>query len=152
MPGALYVTVTPLTQVVGSETQSWRLGATMFVVFGILALVLAAIGLYSVIAYNVAQRTHELGVRAALGAGMRDLAQLVVREALQLTVAGVALGAGIALFVARWVQPLLFHESPRDPWVFGCVATVLVAVAALASYLPARRAARADPMQALRSD
>jgi predicted permease len=152
MPGASYVTVTPLTQVLGSETQSWRLGATMFVVFGILALVLAAIGLYSVIAYNVAQRTHELGVRAALGAGMRDLARLVVREALQLTVAGVAIGAGIALFVARWVEPLLFHESPRDPWVFAGVATVLLAVAALASFLPARRAARADPMQALRSD
>ena len=152
MPGASYVTVTPLTQVLGGETQSWRLGATMFVVFGTLALVLAAIGLYSVIAYNVAQRTHELGVRAALGAGMSDLARLVVREALQLTVIGVAIGAGIALFVARWVEPLLFHESPRDPWVFACVATVLVAVAALASFLPARRAARADPMQALRSD
>ena len=120
--------------------------------FGGLALVLAAIGLYSVIAYNVAQRTHELGVRVALGAGMRDLVRLVVREALQLTVAGVAIGAGIALFVARWVEPLLFHESPRDPWVFAGVATVLLAVAALASFLPARRAARADPMQALRSD
>ncbi|HKV52568.1 MAG TPA: ABC transporter permease [Gemmatimonadaceae bacterium] len=152
MPGASYVTVTPLTKVLGSETQSWQLGATMFVVFGTLALVLAAIGLYSVIAYNVAQRTHELGVRAALGAGMRDLARLVVREALQLTVIGVAIGAGIALFVARWVEPLLFRESPRDPWVFACVATVLVSVAALASFLPARRAARADPMQALRSD
>jgi predicted permease len=152
MPGAAYVTVTPMTQVLGGQTQSWRLGATMFVVFGILALVLAAIGLYSVITYNVAQRTHELGVRAALGAGMRDLATIVVREALLLTVAGVAIGAGIALFVARWVEPLLFRESPRDPWVFAFVATVLIAVAALASFLPARRAARADPMQALRSD
>ncbi|HXE61684.1 MAG TPA: ADOP family duplicated permease, partial [Gemmatimonadaceae bacterium] len=90
MPGGSYVTVTPLTQVLGSQTESWRLGATMFVVFGTLALLLAAIGLYSVITYNVAQRTHELGVRAALGAKMSDLARLVVREALQLTVAGVA--------------------------------------------------------------
>lgn len=152
MPGASYLVVTPLTQVLGGETRSWRLGATMFVVFGTLALVLAAIGLYSVITYNVAQRTHELGVRAALGARMGDLARLVVREAMQLTVAGVALGLGLALFVARWVEPLLFHESPRDPWVFGVVAAVLLAVAAVASFMPAQRAARADPMQALRSD
>jgi predicted permease len=152
MPGASYLVVTPLTQVLGGETRSWRLGATMFVVFGTLALVLAAIGLYSVITYNVAQRTHELGVRAALGARMGDLARLVVREAMQLTVAGVALGLGLALFVARWVEPLLFHESPRDPWVFGIVAAVLLAVAAVASFMPAQRAARADPMQALRSD
>ena len=152
MPGSSYLVVTPFTQVFGDETQSWRLGATMFVVFGILALVLAAIGLYSVIAYNVAQRTHELGVRAALGARMSDLARLVVREAMQLTVIGVLLGAGIALFVARWVAPLLFHESPRDPWVFGLVAAVLLAVAGVASFMPAQRAARADPMHALRSD
>ncbi|HEV2178986.1 MAG TPA: ADOP family duplicated permease, partial [Gemmatimonadaceae bacterium] len=151
MPGSSYVVITPFTQVLGGETQSWRLGATMFVVFGTLALVLAAIGLYSVITYNVAQRTHELGVRAALGARMGDLARLVVREAMQLTVAGVALGLGLALFVARWVEPLLFRESPRDPWVFGIVAAVLLAVAALASFMPAQRAARADPMQALRS-
>ena len=152
MPGASYLVITPFTQVLGGYTESWRLGATMFVVFGTLALVLAAIGLYSVIAYNVAQRTHELGVRAALGAKMGDLARLVVREAMQITVAGVALGLGLALFVARWVEPLLFHESPRDPWVFGIVAGVLLAVAAVASFMPAQRAARADPMQALRSD
>jgi len=152
MPGASYLVVTPFTQVFGEQTQSWRLGATMFVVFGTLALVLAAIGLYSVITYNVAQRTHELGVRAALGARMGDLARLVVREAMQLTMAGVALGAGIALLVARWVAPLLFRESPRDPWVFGIVAAVLLVVAAVASFMPAQRAARADPMQALRSD
>ena len=152
MPGASYLVITPFTQVLGGYTESWRLGATMFVVFGTLALVLAAIGLYSVIAYNVAQRTHELGVRAAVGAKMGDLARLVVREAMQITVAGVALGLGLALFVARWVEPLLFHESPRDPWVFGIVAGVLLAVAAVASFMPAQRAARADPMQALRSD
>ena len=152
MPGASYVVVDPLSELLSEETRSWRLGATMFVVFGLLALVLAAIGLYSVVAYNVAQRRHELGVRAALGARMGDLARLVVRDAMQLTVIGVAIGTGIALFVARWVTPLLFRESPRDPWVFGLVAAVLLGVAALASFLPAQRAARADPMRALRSD
>ncbi|HEX6809736.1 MAG TPA: ADOP family duplicated permease [Gemmatimonadaceae bacterium] len=152
MPGASYVVLEPLSDLLGEETRSWRLGATMFVVFGSLALVLAAIGLYGVVTYNVAQRTHELGVRAALGARMSDLARLVVREGLQLTVFGVAIGSGIALVVAPWVAPLLFRESPRDPWVFGLVAAVLLVVAALASFVPAHRAARADPMQALRSD
>lgn len=152
MPGSSYVVVGPLSELLGEQTRSWRLGATMFVMFGSLALVLAAIGLYSVVAYNVAQRAHELGVRAALGARMSDLARLVVREAMQLTVAGVAIGTAIALFVARWVAPLLFRESPRDPWVFSLVGVVLLAVAALASFIPAHRAARADPMRALRSD
>jgi len=152
MPGASYVVVFPLSDVLDEATRSWRLGATMFAAFGSLALVLAAIGLYSVVAYDVAQRTHELGVRAALGARMADLARLVVREALELTVIGVAIGLGLALIAARWVAPLLFQESPRDPWVFGLVAVVLLAVAALASFMPAQRAARADPMRALRSD
>ena len=78
MPGASYLTVTPFADILGSQTQSWRLGATMFTVFGALALVLAAIGLYSVIAYNVAQRTQEMGVRVALGAEVRDLVRLVL--------------------------------------------------------------------------
>jgi len=152
MPGASYLVVFPLSDVLDEATRSWRLGATMFAAFGSLALVLAAIGLYSVVAYNVAQRAHELGVRAALGARMGDLARLVVREALGLTVIGVAIGLALALLVGRWVAPLLFQESPRDPWVFGLVAAILLAVAALASFMPAHRAARADPMRALRSD
>ena len=88
MPGVSYVTVTPFSRHRGPQTQSWRLGATMFTVFGALALVLAAIGLYSVIAYNVAQRTHELGVRVALGAQVRDVVRLVVREGMTLARGG----------------------------------------------------------------
>jgi putative ABC transport system permease protein len=152
MPGVSYVTTTPLAKVVGGETRSWRLGATMFTVFGLLALVLAAIGLYSVIAYNVAQRTHELGVRVALGAGMRDLMRLVLTEGMVLAGAGVGLGTGIALVVSGWVAPLLFAESPRDPAVFLSVAVTLLAVALLASFVPARRAGRVDPMRALHSE
>jgi predicted permease len=152
MPGASYVTVTPLAEILGSQTQSWRLGATLFTVFGGLALVLAAIGLYSVIAYNVAQRTHELGVRVALGAEMHDLVRLVLAEGMKLAVIGVVLGGAIALLVGRWVKPLLFEVSPRDPAVFAGVGAVLLGVAVLASLIPARRAGRVDPIEALRAE
>ncbi|HMA39093.1 MAG TPA: ADOP family duplicated permease [Gemmatimonadales bacterium] len=152
MPGASYVTVTPLADVLGSQTQSWELGATMFTVFGLLALALAAIGLYSVIAYNVAQRTHELGVRSALGAQLGDLVRLVLTDGMRLALVGIVLGSGIALIVGRWAQPLLFEQSARDPAVFAGVAVLLLAVAALACFIPARRAGRVDPMRALRSE
>jgi putative ABC transport system permease protein len=152
MPGAAYVTVTPLSDVLGRQTQSWRLGATLFTIFGALALLLAAVGLYSVIAYSVAQRTHELGVRVALGAEVRDLVRLVLRQGVGLARIGVLLGGGIAFVVSRWVKPLLFDVSPHDPVVFGGVAAVLLGVAAVASLIPARRAGRVDPMQALRSE
>ena len=152
MPGVSYITVTPLSDVIGAETRSWRLGATMFTVFGSLALVLAAIGLYSVIAYNVAQRTQEMGVRVALGAEVRDLVRMVLSEGMRLALVGVVLGSGIALLVSRFVKPLLFLESPRDPVVFAGVGVALLAVAALASLIPARRAARVDPMRALRTE
>jgi predicted permease len=152
MPGASYVTLTPLSEIIGGQTRSWHLGATMFVAFGALALVLAAIGLYSVIAYNVAQRTHELGVRVAVGAQAGDLIRLVVVEGLRLAVAAVALGVAVAWVAARWLKPLLFDESPRDPMVFAVVAAVMLGVALLASYLPARRASAVDPLEAIRVD
>jgi predicted permease len=152
MPGSSYVTVRPMTEIFGPTIRSWRLGATMFVAFGALALVLAAIGLYSVIAYNVVQRTHELGVRVAFGAQMRDVVRLVMSEGIRLTLAGVVIGAGIALFLGRWVGPLLFNVKPADPAVFTFVALTLVVVASLATLIPAMRAARVDPNVALRSD
>ena len=150
MPGASYITTTPLAQVIGEQTRSWRLGASMFTAFGLLALVLAAIGLYSVIAYNVAQRTHELGVRVALGAQRGDLLRLVLSEGLRLAVVGVVIGAAAALGAGRWLAPLLFNVSPRDPAVYVSVAVALLAVSALASWLPARRAAGVEPTRALR--
>ena len=152
MPGVAYVTVTPMADVLGDQTQSWQVGATMFMAFGLLALVLAGVGLYSVIAYNVAQRTHELGVRVALGAQVQDLIRMVLRQGLIVSAVGVVLGAGIALGVGRWVEPLLFNESAHDPVVFGFVALILLVVAGVASFIPARRASRVDPMQALRSE
>jgi predicted permease len=152
MPGASYVVATPFGDIIGSQTRSWELGATMFVAFGVLALALAAIGLYSVIAYNVAQRTHELGVRVALGAQARDVVRLVVTDGLRLAGMGVAIGAVIAFAASKWVKPLLFNVSPTDPTVFALVVVTLVAVAMVASWVPARRASRVDPNVALRAD
>jgi predicted permease len=152
MPGAAYVTATPLPDLVGPEQRSWKQGATMFTAFGVLALALAALGLYSVIAYAVAQRTRELGVRIALGARASEIRQMVLRQGLALALLGIAAGSVLALLASRWMTPLLFEESPRDPWVFGAVAAVLVAVAAAASLLPALRASRVDPARVLRTD
>jgi ABC-type antimicrobial peptide transport system permease subunit len=152
MPGASYITITPFADIVGGQMKSWTLGATMFVAFGLLALILAAVGLYSVIAYNVAQRTHELAVRVALGAEAQRIVRLVVGEGLRVALIGVVAGTGIALFVAKWVKPLLFKVSPRDPAVFAIVATVLIAVAVAACAIPAIRASRTDPNAALRAE
>ena len=152
MPGVSYVTVTPLADIVAPELRSWTLGATMFTAFGVLALVLAGVGLYSVIAYNVAQRTHELGVRLALGAQGRDLVRLVLGEGVRLMTIGLALGAVAALLAGRWVGPLLFETTATDPVVFGGVAALLGGVAALACVLPSARAARVEPAIALRAD
>jgi predicted permease len=150
MPGVSYITATPLAKVIGEQTRSWRLGASMFSAFGLLALVLAAIGLYSVIAYNVAQRTHELGVRMALGAQRADVLRLVVWEGVRFGVAGVVIGGAIAFAAGRWLAPLLFEQSPRDPAVYAVVAVTLLAVSVAASWLPALRAAHVEPTRALR--
>jgi putative ABC transport system permease protein len=152
MPGAGYVTAVPLRQLLAPRQRSWELGATMFVAFGALALVLAAIGLYSVIAYAVAQRTHELGVRIALGAGVRDVLRMIVGQGVAFAVAGIAIGSVIALWAGRWVEPLLFAQSARDPMVFLTVAAVLLFVAIAATLRPAIRATRVDPTVALRAE
>ena len=152
MPGVSYVTAMPLDDVLGSQTKSWTIGAAMFTIFGALALLVAAVGLYSVIAYNVVQRTHEIGVRVALGARSSDLVRLVVGEGLRVSLAGLVIGCLIALGAARYVGPLLFDVSPRDPLVIGGVGVTLLLVAILASAMPAWRASRVDPSVALRGD
>lgn len=152
MPGDGFVVVRPLQQVVDSESRSWRLGATLFVAFGGLAFVVAVVGLYGVISYNVAGRMHELGVRIALGAKPASLVRLVVTQGVQLAIVGVVIGLAIALGAARWVQPLLFQQSAKDPLTYGIVAVSMLLVAMVASLVPARRAAQADPNLALRSD
>jgi predicted permease len=152
MPGTSFITVNPMGNIVGAKMRSWTVGATLFTAFGVLALLLAAVGLYSVIAYNVTQRRHELGVRLALGAGRFEVVRLVVMESVRFALAGVAIGGVVALAAGKWIGPLLFNQSPRDVAVFGTVTVVLVGVAILASWVPALRAAGLDPKTALQAD
>lgn len=152
MPGESYVTVWPMLDEVAGQQRSWRLGATMFVGFGLLALIVAAVGLYGVIAYDVGQRTQELGIRVALGAQASSIVGIVVGQGVRLALAGVAAGTVIALTAARWLQPILFHQSARDPLVYGIVGFTLMIVAVAASAVPARRAATVDPNVALRTE
>ena len=152
MPAPGYVTVSPLEDLVARQRRSWQLGATMFVAFGGLALLVAAVGLYGVIGYNVEQRMQELSIRMALGAQARSIVGLVVRQAVWFAGAGIVLGVFASLLASRWVQPLLFRESARDALVYCAVAVVIGLVAIAASAAPAALASRADPAAALRSD
>jgi predicted permease len=150
LPATSYLTAQPLRTIVENAQRPWRLGATMFGVFGVLAVVVAAIGLYGVVSYGVTQRMHELGVRAALGARPMAIVRLVVGQSVRYALAGVTLGTMLALAAARWVEPLLFRQPARDPAIYGAVALAMVVVAVAASAWPASRAARVDPLEALR--
>jgi putative ABC transport system permease protein len=152
MPGQAHVTVQPASDMVNAKRRSWQIGATMFVGFGILALVVAAVGVYGVIAYDVTQRRHELGVRVALGARTGDVIGLVIGKGIRIALVGVVLGIGLASLAAPWIQPLLFRQAARDPLTYGLVASTMLLVALLACAMPALRAAKADPTTALRSD
>lgn len=152
MPGDGLVVVRPLQELVDGQLRSWRVGALLFVAFGGLAFVVAVVGLYGVISYGVAGRRHELGVRVALGASTADVMRLVVRDGVLLAVVGSAIGVALALVASRWVQPLLFEQSASDLRVYAVVGLVMLLVAIVASLLPARRAARVDPAQALRAE
>src|SRR5215510_14007168 len=152
MPGTSYVTVRRLSDIVDAKLRSWITGAKVFTVFGVLALVLAAVGLYSVIAYDVTQRRHELGVRLALGAEQSRIVRLVVIQSMRLALAGVVTGSTVAWAAGRWIAPLLFHETPHDPAIFALVGLTLLGVAIVASSIPAFRAAMVDPRTALQAD
>ena len=139
-----------LSEVVRDSSAQQRFLALLLGLFSGLALVLAAIGIYGVIAYWVAQRTHEVGIRMALGAGWTEVMRLVLGEGLRMALAGVAIGLAGAWGLTRFMASLLYGVRPTDPLTFAAVPLFLVLVALLACYLPARRATRVDPMVALR--
>jgi predicted permease len=137
---------------VASSVGPQRFYATLIAAFATVALVLAAVGLYGVIAYAVSQRTHELGVRVALGATTDRISRMVITEGVRLTLVGLAMGIVGSLALGRVVSSLLYGITPRDPATLGAVLLTLAAVSLLASWLPARRAARVDPLMAMRGD
>jgi putative ABC transport system permease protein len=122
----------------------------LLLAFGALALTLAAIGTYGVIAYSVSQRTQEIGIRMALGASRRDVLRMVVGGGLRLAIAGVLIGVALSLAAGRFISTLLFGVRATDPLTFSAVAAALLATAVFAAWIPARRATRVDPMVALR--
>ncbi|HLV94514.1 MAG TPA: ABC transporter permease [Candidatus Acidoferrales bacterium] len=142
---------TQLEQVTQSLFQE-RLIAGLSSLFGLLAMILVCVGLYGLVAYSVVRRTHEIGVRAALGARPAQILQLVVRQGLLPTLAGIAVGLGVAAGAARYLRAMLFEVRPVDLPTLIAIAILLGAVASLASYIPARRATRVDPMVALRHE
>jgi putative ABC transport system permease protein len=144
--------ITTLDALVGESIENPRFFATLSGAFAAFAVLLAAIGIYGVMAYAVSLRTTEIGVRMALGATPREVFRLIVGDGLRLTAIGIALGIAGSLVIARWLAALLFGVSAGDPATLGTTATVLLVVAAAACFLPARRATRVDPMVALRAE
>ncbi len=146
------VLANPLTIQQALDQGLWapRMGAALFGIFGLLGMLLASIGIYGVMAYLVAQRTNEIGIRMALGARPGDVLRLVVGHGMRLVLVGIAVGIVSALAITRLMRTLLFDVSPADPLTFVAVSLVLAAVAFLAGWLPALRAARIDPVLALR--
>ena len=142
--------IRPMENIVSESVAPQRLTTFIAGLFAALALLLAMIGLYGVVSYSVARRNHEFGIRTALGAGKGDIIHLIVGQGFRLAVAGIIVGMAGALALTRILASLLFGITPIDPVTFGAVAILLVGVALLACYIPARRAAKVDPMVALR--
>jgi putative ABC transport system permease protein len=144
--------VRTLHEQVSASLWSVRLSALLCALFGAFALFLSALGIYSVLSQVVTQRTHEIGVRMAIGAQRSDVFRLVIRQSLQLTLIGVAVGLAAAFGLARTLSGFLIGVGPSDPLTFVAIALLLTAVAWLAAYLPARRAVRVSPVVALRAE
>jgi putative ABC transport system permease protein len=141
-----------MEQLLRDSVRAPRFNALLLGFAGGLALLLALIGIYGVISYSVARRTHEIGIRTALGADTAAVLKLVLGQAMSLAGAGIVIGLVAALALSRVLDRMLFEVEPTDPFVYAVIATLLAAVSLLASYLPTRRATRVDPLIALRSE
>jgi predicted permease len=151
-PSVLYVDIRTLGDALDPQIRPWRLGVSVFTVFGVLAAVLAAVGLYAAVAYAVTQRTREIGIRIAVGATARRVVMTVLGDGSRTAAIGVLLGVGIGVALAPLLGDLLFDTSSRDPLVLAVVGVGAMIIAILASLAPARRAAAVDPMTALRME
>ena len=147
-----FATVRPMTLMIEPQLAPWRIGTFIFSLFGVIGALLAAVGLYGVVSFVVAQRTREFGVRLALGAQANDVLRLVLRQGARLVVLGVVVGAIVAALSTRLFASLMFGVSALDPMVYIGTAALLAIIALAASYLPARRATRVDPIEALRTE
>jgi len=152
VPGVRSAEIKTYEELLDPQVRPWRVGATLFGLFGVIVVAVAAIGLFSIVSYLVAQRTHELGVRIALGARRGQVLRLILGRGLRAAIAGAVLGSAAAMAIAPRVQPLLFDNRARDPLLLAAVATVLLVVATAASLWPSWRATRVDPVLVLRAD
>lgn len=151
-PSAPYADIATLRNRLDPQTQSWLLGASMMSGFATLALILAALGLYGIVSFMVASRAHEIGVRVAIGATRANVVALFVRRGLRIAATGVVAGGIASFLVVRRLTDLLFHTSPTDPTAMSVAIVVMLLVAIVASLVPAARAARVDPLEALRAE
>jgi predicted permease len=142
----------PLREKIDPLLRPWKLGATIFSLGGVLALLVAALGLYSVMSYSVAQRTHEMGVRIALGARTRTIVGMIVRQGMAMAAIGIVSGVLVAIAAGSRLRAVLFDTSPHDMTIIGGAAAVLLVAAMAASLWPAMKAGRVDPMRALKTD
>jgi predicted permease len=151
-PDLPFANVYAMQSRVDLQVRPWSIATMLFGIFGGMALLVAAVGVYSVLAYSVTQRTHEIGLRLALGAPARSVLALIVGSGMRVALVGVVIGAALAIALSRFVAPLLFNTSPRDPLVFAVVTGTMLLTAVIASAAPAIRAARINPISSLRQN
>jgi len=144
--------VQPMTALIDGGASPFRIIASLMLAFAVVSLLLGGVGIYGVTSYTVGRRANEIGIRLAIGAERASVVRLIVREGMLRASLGLAVGLGLALLLSRALRSLLVNVSPTDPWTFGSVILLLALVTFLGAYLPARRAARLDPVRALASD
>jgi len=144
--------ISSMDQIIARSVADRRFALELLGVFAGVALLLAAVGIYGVMSYSFSQRTHEVGIRIALGAQQLDILRMAVGEGMKIVLIGLALGLAGAAIVTRFFQSMLFNVAPIDPLTFASVAAILAGVALFACYIPARRATRVDPLIALREE